>query len=132
VARYETSTVMVFASTEPQGFEARTLAVNRGQIVDVDGLWLAKLRPAVGDATEPANEDLGEDAEAFDVEEIEDGCWARARSRCSTTRDSLSRTRDSLSRTRDSLSRTRDSLSSDRETAVLGQAGAFSDTGEAV
>jgi hypothetical protein len=106
LARYETSAVMVLASTGPQGFEAWTLAVNRGQIVDVDGLWLAKLLSAVGDGTEPADEDLGEDAEAFDVEEIEDGCWERARSRTSRTGESLSRTGESLSRTGESLSRT--------------------------
>ncbi len=73
LATYETSAVMVFASTGPQGFEARTLGVNRREIVDVDGLWLAKYRFLVGDGTEPAAEDLGDGAEEFDVGEIEEG-----------------------------------------------------------
>lgn len=73
LATYETSAVMVFSSTGPQGFEARTLGVNRRELVDVDGMWLAKYRPIVGDATEPAEEDVSEEMESFDVSEIEEG-----------------------------------------------------------
>lgn len=71
LASYETSAVMVFDSKGPQGFEARTWGTNKRDIVDVDGLWLARYRPKVSDATEPDERDLAEDATAFDPSEID-------------------------------------------------------------
>lgn len=71
LSHYETSAVMVFDSQGPQGFEARTLGTNKRDIVDVDGLWLARYRPSVSDATEPDASDLAEDAMEFDPSEID-------------------------------------------------------------
>src|ERR1700737_1147505 len=41
----EANAVLVYDAHNPQGFEARTAGKNRRNIVDVDGLWLAKFLP---------------------------------------------------------------------------------------
>lgn len=41
----DANAVMVFDSRHPQGFDVRTSGKNRREIVDFDGLWLAKFTP---------------------------------------------------------------------------------------
>lgn len=69
--RPETSAVLVFDSRGPQGFEVRTHGPNRREIVDVEGLWLARFGPKQGDAAEP--DEVPEEALRFDPAEIEAG-----------------------------------------------------------
>lgn len=68
LARPETSAVLIYDTRGPQGFEVRTLGPNRREIVDMDGLWLARFHPvpaAEGEA--PAGEVV------FDVSEVDPG-----------------------------------------------------------
>jgi CRISPR-associated protein Cas2 len=44
------SAVLVYDARNPQGFEVRTAGKNRREIVDVDGMWLARFRPPEGHA----------------------------------------------------------------------------------
>lgn len=69
--RREMNAVMVFDSTGPQGFEARTLGENSRELVDMDGLWLARYHPRIGDGTEPAPETLSEESLSFDPSEFD-------------------------------------------------------------
>ncbi len=39
------SAVLVYDAANAQGFEVRTAGKNRRDIVDIDGLWLARFRP---------------------------------------------------------------------------------------
>jgi CRISPR-associated protein Cas2 len=70
LATSETNAVMVYDASGPQGFEVRTLGLNRREIVDVDGLWLVRYRPTVSDAAEPEN--VCEEALSFDPSEIDE------------------------------------------------------------
>lgn len=62
LARAETSAVLIYDTRGPQGFEVRTLGQNRREIVDMDGLWLARFRPLTspegGATTETPEPDL--------------------------------------------------------------------------
>lgn len=70
----DTSAVLVFASSGPQGFELRTSGANRREIVDVDGMLLARFEPVQSDAAEPVEVSeavLGFDPSEFDPEYLE-------------------------------------------------------------
>ncbi|MDP3276803.1 MAG: type I-E CRISPR-associated endoribonuclease Cas2e [Deltaproteobacteria bacterium] len=73
LASADTSAVMVFDASGPQGFEARTHGRNRREIVDMDGLWLARFEPVRAESYEPSVDELTDDAMAFDPGEIEAG-----------------------------------------------------------
>ncbi len=57
----QTSAVMIWDATGPQGFAMYTHGPNRREIVDVDGLWLARFFPlppkAEGEAPAPGDPD---------------------------------------------------------------------------
>lgn len=65
----ETNAVLAYASTGPQGFELRTSGLNRREIVEIDGMQLARFEPVAGDASEPI--EVGEDALSFDPAEFD-------------------------------------------------------------
>lgn len=66
LASAETSAVMVFDAQGPQGFEVRTLGPNRREIVDIDGMWLARFTLRTSDAVEPDQDSLAPGADEFD------------------------------------------------------------------
>jgi CRISPR-associated protein Cas2 len=62
--------VLLYPSAQrAMGFEARTLGYGRRELVDFDGLQLARFLPAGG---LPATNDVTEDAEASGEEELDD------------------------------------------------------------
>lgn len=65
----ETAAVMVTDDTGPQGFIVRTHGKHRREVVDVDGMSLARFHPLVTDAMEPP--EVASDALAFDPAEID-------------------------------------------------------------
>ena len=70
LARAETSAVLIYDTRGPQGFEARTLGPNRREIVDVDGLWLARFHPLPAADLEAIP---GAEEEVFEVGEVDPG-----------------------------------------------------------
>ena len=73
LARADTSAVLIYDTRGPQGFEVSTLGPNRREIVDMDGLWLARfhpLPPAAEDAVAPTDP---AETEGFDVTEVDPG-----------------------------------------------------------
>lgn len=71
LARADTSAVLIYDTRGPQGFEVSTLGPNRREIVDADGLWLARFHPLPKPAQEEAGS--GEPGDVFDVGEVDPG-----------------------------------------------------------
>lgn len=69
LASDETSAVMITDDTGPQGFALRTHGRHRREVVDVDGMSLARFHPLITDAMEPR--ELDSDALTFDPSEID-------------------------------------------------------------
>jgi len=53
------SAVLICGSAAVQGFEVRTLGPNRREVIDVDGVWLARFLPLVPAAPSTENPDVG-------------------------------------------------------------------------
>lgn len=70
LARHDTSAVLVHDDPGPQGFAVRTHGPNRREIVDVDGMSLARFFPPPRDTADPAT--LAPEATRFDPWEWED------------------------------------------------------------
>jgi CRISPR-associated protein Cas2 len=65
----ETAAVMITDDTGPQGFAVKTHGKHRREVIDLDGMSLARFHPLMTDAVEPKV--LDPDALSFDPAEID-------------------------------------------------------------